>query len=226
MSGRGLFQSWRRRTLALGWCGWSSRFPVGKMSKVASLICLSAQLWWRNKTPLTSVFIPFIEYPQGLNIVASITEPGIRSRIPLICENRTRPWLRRLNYYHMLVLGGKPGETYTSDLTCGNTVFHVELVHDGWIKVAHQNFQRLISILVLPVLWHIQSKQVPVGEMQGGIKDFQTWRMHGAATYERRPWTSLQFKLKAFHLPHELAFCCHRLPTFTDKCWTPETTNI
>lgn len=118
------------------------------------------------------------------------------------------------------------GETYTSDLTCGNTVFHVELVHDGWIKVAHQNFQRLISILVLPVLWHIQSKQVPVGEMQGGIKDFQTWRMHGAATYERRPWTSLQFKLKAFHLPHELAFCCHRLPTFTDKCWTPETTNI
>lgn len=110
MSGRGLFQSWRRRTLALGWCGWSSRFPVGKMSKVASLICLSAQLWWRNKMPLTSVFIPFIEYPQGLNIVASITEPGIRSRIPLICENRTRPWLRRLNYYHMLVLRGKLGE--------------------------------------------------------------------------------------------------------------------
>lgn len=35
---------------------------------------------------LTSVFIPFIEYPQGLNIVASITEPGIRSRIPLICK--------------------------------------------------------------------------------------------------------------------------------------------
>lgn len=36
---------------------------------------------------LTSVFIPFMEYPQGLNIVASITEPGIRSRIPLICED-------------------------------------------------------------------------------------------------------------------------------------------
>lgn len=28
-----------------------------------------------------------MEYPQGLNIVASITEPGIRSRIPLICED-------------------------------------------------------------------------------------------------------------------------------------------
>lgn len=38
---------------------------------------------------LTSVFIPFMEYPQGLNIVASITEPGIRSRIPLICEDTT-----------------------------------------------------------------------------------------------------------------------------------------
>lgn len=35
---------------------------------------------------LTSAFIPFIEYPQGLNIVASITEPGIRSQIPLICD--------------------------------------------------------------------------------------------------------------------------------------------
>lgn len=38
----------------------------------------------------TSVFIPFMEYPQGLNIVASITEPGIRSRIPLICEEEKR----------------------------------------------------------------------------------------------------------------------------------------
>lgn len=37
---------------------------------------------------LTSAFIPFIEYPQGLNIVASITEPGIRSQIPLICDRK------------------------------------------------------------------------------------------------------------------------------------------
>lgn len=51
---------------------------------------------WHNKGPrwkketLTSAFIPFIEYPQGLNIVASITEPGIRSLIPLICNETQR----------------------------------------------------------------------------------------------------------------------------------------
>lgn len=27
MSGRGWFRSWHRRTQALGWCGWSSKFP-------------------------------------------------------------------------------------------------------------------------------------------------------------------------------------------------------
>lgn len=43
--------------------------------------------------------------------------------------------------------------TYTSDITCRNTIFHIELVHNGWIEVTHQNFQRLIRILVLPVVW-------------------------------------------------------------------------
>lgn len=34
-----------------------------------------------------------MEYPQGLNIVASITEPGIRSRIPLIWEEEKEDWI-------------------------------------------------------------------------------------------------------------------------------------
>lgn len=43
--------------------------------------------------------------------------------------------------------------TYTSDINCRNTIFHIELVHNGWIEVTHQNFQRLIRMLVLPVVW-------------------------------------------------------------------------
>lgn len=53
--------------------------------------------------------------------------------------------------------------TYTSDVTCGNTIFHVELVHNSWIKVAHQNLQRLICLVVLPILWQVQSEQIPAG---------------------------------------------------------------
>lgn len=48
-----------------------------------------------------------------------------------------------------------------SDITCRNTIFHIELVHDFWIKVAHQNFQGLIRMLVFPVLWQVQGEQVP-----------------------------------------------------------------
>ena len=50
-----------------------------------------------------------------------------------------------------------------SDITCRNTVFHVELVHDCWIKITHQNFQGLICMLVLPVLWQVQGEKVPEG---------------------------------------------------------------
>lgn len=57
---------------------------------------------------------------------------------------------------------GKKGRvTYTSDIISGNTVFHVELVHHGWVEIAHQNLQRLVRLLVLPVLRQLQSKQVP-----------------------------------------------------------------
>lgn len=52
-------------------------------------------------------------------------------------------------------------KSYMSDITCRNTIFHIELVHDCWIKVTHQNFQRLIGMLVFPVLWQVQGKQVP-----------------------------------------------------------------
>lgn len=53
------------------------------------------------------------------------------------------------------------GGSYTSDIICRNTVFHVELVHHRWVKIAHQNFQGLIRMLVLPKLWQVQSKKVP-----------------------------------------------------------------
>lgn len=52
-------------------------------------------------------------------------------------------------------------KSYMSDITCRNTIFHIELVHNCWIKVTHQNFQCLICMLAFPVLWQVQGKQVP-----------------------------------------------------------------
>lgn len=88
MSGRGWFRSWHRRTQALGWCEWSSKFPGEKNPESHQANSSSLQNNCTNWLTLTSAFIPFMEYPQGLNIVASITEPGIRSRIPLICGRK------------------------------------------------------------------------------------------------------------------------------------------
>lgn len=76
-------------------------------------------------------------------------------------------------------MASEQASTYTSDITCRNTVFHVELVHNGWIEVTHQHLQRLIRMLVLPVLRQVQSKQVPVEvERQKGHEThtFHTWR--------------------------------------------------
>lgn len=162
---------------------------------------------------LTSAFIPFIEYPQGLNIVASITEPGIRSQIPLNWERKRRMltadeiWncqrkpkgfssIFNEKWWQIAAVKALPHsstsihlishvtavnrqdqkeeqrggvwqswagqlESYMSDITCRNTIFHIELVHNCWIKVTHQNFQCLICMLVFPVLWQVQGKQVP-----------------------------------------------------------------
>lgn len=65
-----------------------------------------------------------------------------------------------------------------SDITCRNTIFHIELVHNCWIKVTHQNFQCLICMLVFPELWQVQGKQVP--EMGGGqlVKDHDGTHTH------------------------------------------------
>ena len=51
---------------------------------------------------------------------------------------------------------------YTSDILCSNTIFHVELVHNCWVKLTHQNFQGLIWLIDNPTLWEIQSIQVPI----------------------------------------------------------------
>lgn len=66
-----------------------------------------------------------------------------------------------LNFYHSpkcLVLK----QTYTSDIICSNTIFHVELVHNYWVKLTHQNFQCLIRLIGYPTLWEIQGVQVPI----------------------------------------------------------------
>lgn len=77
------------------WFGGDVNRPVSSLERQPNSITLqNTEQLSHKETPsfkclLTSVFIPFMEYPQGLNIVASITEPGIRSRIPLICEDTT-----------------------------------------------------------------------------------------------------------------------------------------
>lgn len=77
--------------------------PVSSLQKTGGATLQKCSCHWQidggdcsNKETLTSAFIPFIEYPQGLNIVASITEPGIRSRIPLIYEKNISTSIQNL----------------------------------------------------------------------------------------------------------------------------------
>lgn len=72
-----------------------------------------------------------------------MTEPGIRSRIPLSWGAKKKKKDQELikHYFELkkcCVLGegrssAAAGNAYTSDVLCSNTIFHVELVHDCWV---------------------------------------------------------------------------------------------